>query len=104
MYSGQEALLAVETFRPDVCLLDIGMPRMNGYELARCLRVRFREALLVAITGHAHDGHRALGRDAGFDLYLTKPVQPPELEALLRHECEKRAAIGRARHGECVSI
>ena len=104
VYGGAEALTAVETFRPDVCLLDIGMPRMSGYELARSLRERFREALLVAVTGHAHDGHRALGGEAGFDLYLAKPVKPPELEALLRHECEKLAALGRARHDVCVSI
>ena len=89
VYGGAEALVAVETFRPDVFLLDIGMPRMHGYELARSLRVRFREALLVAVTGYMYDGHRALGREAGFDLYLAKPVKTPELEALLRHERER---------------
>ena len=104
VYGGREALDAVESFRPDVCLLDIGMPRMAGYELAGRLRERFREALLVAVTGYAHDGHRVLGREAGYDLYLTKPVKPPELEALLRHECEKLAALGRARHDVCLPI
>jgi len=42
--------------------------------------------------------------EAGFDLYLAKPVKPTELERLLRDECAKRAALGRVRHGECVSI
>ena len=91
VYGGAEALAAVEAFRPDVFPLDIGMPRMNGYELARCLRVRFREALLVAVTGHADNLHRALGGEVGFDLDLAKPVKSTELEALLRRERDRLA-------------
>lgn len=104
VYSGADALVAVERFRPDVFLLDIGLPRMSGYELARCLRPRFPTALLVAITGHAHGGYRKLCREAGFDLYLTKPVTLPDLQAVLRHEQRKRAAIGWTRHDDCSSI
>jgi CheY-like chemotaxis protein len=70
------ALAAFEEFRPDVALLDIGLPVIDGYELA--LRVRAgaaRSCRLVAITGHANARDRERGRRAGFDVYLTKPVK-----------------------------
>jgi two-component system CheB/CheR fusion protein len=82
-YSGAAALEAVAAFQPDVFLLDIGMPGMNGNDLAQRFRDRFPDALLIAVTGYADTGHRALGEEAGFDLYLAKPVAPSDLETLL---------------------
>ena len=89
--NGEAALAVVATFAPDVFLLDIGMPRMNGYELAGQFREYFRESLMVAVTGYADEDHRALGDKAGFDLYLAKPVDPAVLESLLLLEFDRLA-------------
>lgn len=82
--SGAEALAVAERERPDIAVLDIGMPDLNGYEVAERIR---REAwgegmTLIAMTGwgQAEDKRRALA--AGFNHHLTKPVDPSELEAL----------------------
>lgn len=70
---------------PDVFILDIGMPHMDGYELAR--RIRDMQApqrpLLVALTGYGHDADRQRARDAGFDHHLVKPLDPDALSAIL---------------------
>ncbi|QEL19882.1 response regulator [Limnoglobus roseus] len=88
-FSGKVALEAATGFPPHVFLLDIAMPRMSGYELARHCRARFRASLLVAITGYADAVHRALGEQAGFDRYLAKPVDLAALEALLLFELDR---------------
>jgi CheY-like chemotaxis protein len=84
--SGQDALHLAEGFRPQVILLDIGMPDMSGLEVARRLRARSREPrpLLVAITGwnKADDVERT--KDAGFDVHLVKPVSESQLLDALR--------------------
>lgn len=83
--NGAAALRLAREFRPDVALLDIGLPDMDGYELAR----RLREAperhplLLVAVSGHAQDSHRRRAKSAGFDHLLVKPVDSDELNRLL---------------------
>lgn len=84
-YDGAMALEIASTYHPDVMLLDLAMPRMGGYELARRLRrqPRFQESLLIAITGYADPANRRLSEEAGFDLFLRKPVEPPILETLL---------------------
>ena len=84
-YDGQEACQAAATFRPDVALLDIGMPRLNGYETARRLRQEpwGRDILLVAITGWGQDEDRRRSMEAGFDQHLLKPVDPKVLLHLL---------------------
>ena len=83
---GMEALERAEQFRPQVALLDLGMPRMDGYEAARRLRSQpwARELLLVAMTGWSQDEDRARSRDAGFDHHLVKPVDPRLLDELLQ--------------------
>jgi PAS domain S-box-containing protein len=82
---GPGALEAAAEFRPDTVLLDIGMPGLNGYEVAARLRAFDwgRALVLVALTGwgQEHDRQRALG--AGFDHHLTKPIDPERIEALL---------------------
>ena len=84
-YDGPSALALVETFRPELALLDIGLPVMDGYELARHLRARPDAAKmrLVAVTGYGQKSDRELAIQAGFDEHLIKPVPLEEIEALL---------------------
>jgi PAS domain S-box-containing protein len=84
-YDGQEALAAAESFRPDVVLLDIGLPGMNGYEVARRIRREpwSRGIVLVAVTGWGQEGDKRRSREAGIDHHLTKPVDLVRLSALL---------------------
>jgi CheY-like chemotaxis protein len=81
------ALAACEEFRPRVVLLDIGLPDLDGYEVARILRGRPASChtLLVALTGYGEDDPERV-REAGFDRLLTKPVDPEELVRLLEPE------------------
>ena len=90
VYSGPEALQAAPDFAPDVMLLDIGMPGMSGYELARQLRAdaRYDRTVLVALTGWGSETDRAQALEAGFDHHLTKPVDHDALEPLLRRVAE----------------
>jgi CheY-like chemotaxis protein len=85
VYSGFEVLDGVRDFGPDVVLLDIGMPQINGYEVARKLRERYASArpLLIAITGHIQPTDRTLANLAGFDHHLAKPYDSSALLALL---------------------
>jgi DNA-binding response OmpR family regulator len=92
-YSATPVLELTAVDRPDVLLLDLAMPGMDGFELARQLRRRaaLDDSLLIAITGYADEAHRRLGLAAGFDRYLVKPVEPSTLEELLRLEKDRRA-------------
>lgn len=78
-HNGLDALKRVEEFRPDVVLLDIGMPDLDGYEVARRLRQLKRPLRIVALTGWGQDSDRQKTKDAGFDLHLVKPVDPQDL-------------------------
>lgn len=80
---GRKALEAVERFRPAVVLLDIGLPGMDGYEVARRLRARGSKALLVSLTGYGRDADKLRSREAGFDHHLVKPVEPETLKKLI---------------------
>jgi CheY-like chemotaxis protein len=82
-FDGEEALALIDGNEFDVALLDIGLPKVSGHDLARAIRARAwgRQAVLIALTGWGQDGDRELSRDAGFDHHLVKPVRP---EALLR--------------------
>jgi two-component system CheB/CheR fusion protein len=84
-YDGQEALDAAGLFLPDVMLLDIGLPKLDGFEVASRLRQdpRYDGMLLVAVTGYGTDGDRERARAAGFDHHLVKPVDPKELRELI---------------------
>ncbi len=84
-YDGADGIMLVRQALPDVAFLDIGMPQMDGYEVARALRSDASNAqtLLVALTGWGTDEDRARAIDAGFDFHLTKPVGPAEVEDLL---------------------
>jgi CheY-like chemotaxis protein len=82
---GREALEMFAAFQPRVVLLDIGMPEMNGYDVARAIRTRFPRspATLVALTGWGQEGDRRRAREAGFDHHLVKPAELTVLQELL---------------------
>jgi two-component system CheB/CheR fusion protein len=83
VHDGLSAVTAVPEFHPDVLLLDIGLPGIDGYEVARRLRRRAEldGLLIVAVTGYGQDDDRQRAREAGFDHHLVKPL---DLEALRR--------------------
>ncbi|MCE9563143.1 MAG: response regulator [Planctomycetes bacterium] len=80
-YDGPSALDAAESFRPEVCVLDLNMPGMSGDEVGRRVRAGAcgPETLLVALTGLPEEEARRRSSAAGFDLHLTKPVDPDRL-------------------------
>ncbi|MGQ0701999.1 MAG: PAS domain S-box protein [Gemmatimonadales bacterium] len=84
-FDGEAALAAAEAFRPEIVLLDIGLPKLNGYEI--CQRIRERpwseDVTLIALTGWGQEADKARARVAGFHHHLVKPVDPGELEKLI---------------------
>jgi CheY-like chemotaxis protein len=89
-------LLALHDFVPDVALLDIGLPGIDGHELARRIRRQpgFEGLPLVAISGWGREEDKKRARDAGFDHHLTKPTSPDELEQLLAGIAARRQQRG----------
>jgi len=90
---GEEALIAVADYRPAIVLLDIGLPLLDGYEVARRLR-KFPEterALLIALTGYGQQEDRQAAFDAGFDHHIVKPADPEALRAYVQAWCRRRA-------------
>ncbi len=85
-YDGETALEMAERYRPDVMLLDIGMPTLNGYQVSQQIRGKLwgQSLVLIAQTGWGQNRDRELSRAAGFDHHLVKPVDPSQLESLLR--------------------
>ena len=73
-HSPQDALVLAAAFVPEVALLDIGLPEMDGYELARRIRSTGLVCRFVALTGYGSDAERVRSRDAGFSEHLTKPA------------------------------
>ena len=84
-YDGPTALRQAIDFRPELILLDIGMPVMDGYEVCRRLRRQsgLDQATVVALTGWGQDEDRRRSHEAGFDHHMVKPVEPGALERLL---------------------
>ncbi len=84
-HDGLEALELAEAFRPDLIVLDIGMPKLNGYDVCRRIRERpwGNSVCLVALTGWGQEEDRRRAEEAGFDQHFTKPVDPALLETLL---------------------
>jgi PAS domain S-box-containing protein len=84
-YDGLEALEAAADFRPDVILLDIGLPKLNGYEVCRQIRTQAwgEGMVLIAVTGWGQDEDKARSKEAGFNFHMVKPVDPAALEKLL---------------------
>jgi PAS domain S-box-containing protein len=84
-FDGLEAVAVAEAFRPDVILMDIGMPRLNGYEACRRIREQpwGRNIIMVAQTGWGQEDDKRKSQEAGFDSHMVKPVDPAALETIL---------------------
>jgi signal transduction histidine kinase len=97
-HNGPDALRAAEEYRPDIVLMDIGMPGMNGYEVARRMRETpaMRETALIAMTGYGRQADRDQSRAAGFNHHLVKPVDFDTLQSLLADAAPapRKAATG----------
>ena len=85
VYRGDSVLTLVASFRPDVLILDIGMPGLTGFEVAHALRQRLGQAcpLMIAVTAWNQPAALELGKASGFSHYLTKPYSTDELLAIL---------------------
>jgi len=92
-FSGRDAIAALPEFSPDLVLLDLSMPDMDGVQLARELRQRVvvPEPVIAAVSGYASIAHKRLCAKAGFDHYLTKPVDFTALEHLIQLANERAA-------------
>lgn len=84
-YTGEDALEIMVEYHADIVLLDIGLPGMNGYEIAQRLRQQpqTKEVRLIAMTGYGQESDRQRSQEAGFDYHLVKPVDPQKLQNLL---------------------
>jgi CheY-like chemotaxis protein len=95
-YSGQQGIQLAEKHRPDVILLDLSMPVVDGYEVARTIRrqPRGQEPMLIALTGWVQERDRQKARDAGFDHHVVKPTKASDLRGLLS-QAKRRTADAR---------
>ena len=86
VYDGEAALEIARSFRPDVILLDVGLPGKDGLEVARILRKdpAFADTRVIAVTGYGQEKDRRETRAAGFDDHFVKPVSLPALQNLLK--------------------
>ena len=91
-YDGPSGIVVAQEFDPDVVMLDIGMPGMSGYEVARALRGESSSHVLVAVTGWGDEAAKRLAREAGFDHHLVKPVHESVLIDLLASISKNRPA------------
>jgi PAS domain S-box-containing protein len=98
IYSGPAALDAVRNFRPEIILLDIGLPGMSGYEVAKSLRAEpgAQGIIIAALTGYGQESDLQRSWDSGFDYHLTKPPDPEILESLLASPRPRARAAARA--------
>jgi PAS domain S-box-containing protein len=92
-HDGQEALLAARDFQPEIAFLDIGLPKLDGYELAQAIRRETwgERIVLFALTGWGHESDRQRARVAGFNGHLTKPIDPDSIDALVAEKLDPRA-------------
>jgi CheY-like chemotaxis protein/two-component sensor histidine kinase len=84
-HDGQEAIELAEAFRPEVILLDIGLPRLNGYDACRRIREQpwSKDTFMIAVTGWGQEDDRLRSQEAGFDRHMVKPIDPEALQQLL---------------------
>ena len=93
MHDGLQAVQFAEVFEPDVAILDINMPVMDGYTAARLLRRAHAQVLLIAMTGSAHVETPLRAREAGFHHHFEKPIDLTELKALLSSDLADRSTL-----------
>jgi len=86
VHDGRQAMSTIESFRPEIALLDVGMPGLDGYEVARHVRQCPLGTMitLIAVTGWGQASDKARATAAGFDHHFTKPVEPEALIRMLR--------------------
>lgn len=84
-FDGPKAVELAIAFKPDLVLLDIGLPMVDGYEVARRMRLveSLQDATLIALTGYGRDEDREKARESGFDKHFTKPIDLNDLQKLL---------------------
>src|SRR5207244_11160998 len=101
-HDGFEAFERIEALKPDVVLMDLGMPRMNGHDATRRIRAQSwgRDVVVIAVTGWSQETDRRLSREAGCDEPVVKPVDVVELVELIGELCDRtfgpRAVAGGA--------
>ena len=85
VHDGAQAVEAARQYQPQLALLDIGLPTLNGYEVAKRIRQQQggERMALVAVTGWGQEEDKRLAVEAGFDWHLTKPVDPSDIDDLL---------------------
>lgn len=100
-HDGVRAIEAAERFRPDAVLLDVGLPRMNGYEVCRRIRQQpwGKDLVLVALTGWGQEEDRRRSEEAGFDTHMVKPPDHDVLTKLLASLPTSRSASRPTVHG-----
>ena len=81
--NGPTGLETARTFRPQIILCDIGLPGMDGYQVARTLRQELASSFVIAMTGYGRDEDQQQAREAGFDLHMTKPIDYNDLRETL---------------------
>jgi CheY-like chemotaxis protein len=88
-YDGPSALAEARTFKPDVVVLDIGLPGMDGYEVAHCLRQEpgGDRLMLLALTGYGQEEDLRRSREAGFDHHFVKPIELEKFKDMLESWC-----------------
>jgi signal transduction histidine kinase len=103
-HDGAEALAVATTFKPQIVLLDLGMPTMDGYETARQMRTQSwgQRAMLIALTGWGQQQDRHRTAEAGFDLHLVKPVGASELFEAIASTAQKKGKTNSVRAGQSV--
>jgi signal transduction histidine kinase/CheY-like chemotaxis protein len=104
-HDGRAALTAASGFAPEVALIDIGLPGMDGFEVARRLRAELKERApaLVALTGYGQEEDRERSRAAGIDVHLTKPFELKPLERLIEELLSRRRAAGGRMASGCAA-
>jgi DNA-binding response OmpR family regulator len=95
-HDGESALSTAESFLPDVVLLDIGLPKLNGYEVAQRIREQAwgKSMFLIAVTGWGQEEDRQRSAEVGLDVHMVKPVEPAALEKLLAELVLKEPSTG----------
>jgi Response regulators consisting of a CheY-like receiver domain and a winged-helix DNA-binding domain len=95
-YDGADGVALAAEFRPDAALLDLRLPRLDGYEVAQRIREQpwGKDMVLIALTGWGQDEAKQLSKEAGFDQHLVKPVDPAALLDLVSSLHQGRSRVG----------
>jgi CheY-like chemotaxis protein/two-component sensor histidine kinase len=90
-HDGEEAVKTFQGFRPDIVLLDIGLPKLDGYQVAEKIRAMSEQVTLIAVTGYGQPSDKQRSTAAGFDAHVVKPVEPCRFKTLVNTTFEARS-------------